>query len=360
MGIESRLAARRIVFLTVPPVQLLDLAGPYEIFDRTGRALPGREPAAYGAYRVEVVSAGRAPLVLSSCALGVASQGYYGDLRGPVDTLLVVGGEGVEGDLGALDPAVLAWLREWAPRVRRLGAVCTGAFALAAAGLLDGRRATTHWQWCDRLARDYPRVRVDAEPIYIRDGDVYTSAGVTAGMDLALALVEEDHGTDVALRIARELMLFLRRPGGQSQFSPALARQGTERRPLRDLHAWILTNLDKRLDVETLARQAAMSPRHFARIFAHEFGVTPARYVERVRVETARRQLEGAALGVAAISAACGFGSADVMRRSFLRLLHVTPQEYRERFHGRPGMDGGAAVARSPDMILPHGAPLAV
>ncbi len=360
MGIESRLAARRIVFLAVPPVQLLDLAGPYEIFDRTGRALPGREPAAYGAYRVEVVSAGRAPLVLSSCALGVASQGYYGDLRGPVDTLLVVGGEGVEGDLGALDPAVPAWLREWAPRVRRLGAVCTGAFALAAAGLLDGRRATTHWQWCDRLARDYPRVRVDAEPIYIRDGDVYTSAGVTAGMDLALALVEEDHGTDVALRIARELMLFLRRPGGQSQFSPALARQGAERRPLRDLHAWILTNLDKRLDVETLARQAAMSPRHFARIFAHEFGVTPARYVERVRVETARRQLEGAALGVAAISAACGFGSADVMRRSFLRLLHVTPQEYRERFHGRPGMDGGAAVARSPDMILPHGAPLAV
>jgi len=327
---------RRIVFLAVPPIQLLDLVGPYEIFSRAGRARPGCDPAARGGYGVEVVSTGCAPLVTSSCALDVAAQGYYRDLRGPVDTLLVVGGAGVEGDLGALDPAVLAWLRDWAPRVRRLGAVCTGAFALAAAGLLDGRRAVTHWQWCDLLARDYPRVRVDAEPIYIRDGDVYTSAGVTAGMDLALALVEEDHGTDVALQIARELVLFLRRPGGQSQFSPVLARQGAERRPLRDLHAWILTNLDKRLDVETLARQAAMSPRHFARVFAHEFGVTPARYVEQVRVETARRQLEGAALSVAAIAAACGFGSADVMRRSFLRLLHVAPHEYRERFRVSP------------------------
>lgn len=319
------LPIRRIVFLAVPPIQLLDLAGPYEIFSRAGRTPSRRVSTALGRYRVEVVSTGREALMTSSCALGVAAQGYYRDLRGPVDTLLVVGGDGVEGGLGALDPAVLAWLRDWAPWVRRLGAVCTGAFALAAAGLLDGRRAVTHWQWCDRLARDYPHVRVDAEPIYIRDGNVYTSAGVTAGMDLALAMVEEDHGTDVALQIARELVLFLRRPGGQSQFSPVLARQGGERRPLRDLHMWMLTNLDKRLDVEALAHQAAMSPRHFARVFAQEFGVTPARYVEQVRVEAARQQLEGAALSVAAIAAACGFGSADVMRRSFLRTLRVIP-----------------------------------
>ncbi len=346
MDTEIGLPTRRIVFLAVPPVQLLDLAGPYEIFSRAGRASLGRDPTVLGGYRVEVVSTGRGALVMSSCALGLAAQGYYRDLRAPVDTLLVVGGEGVEGGLGALDPAVLAWLQGWAPRVRRLGAVCTGAFALAAAGLLDGRRAVTHWQWCDRLARDYPQVRVDAEPIYIRDGNVYTSAGVTAGMDLAL--VEEDHGTDVALQIARELVLFLRRPGGQSQFSPVLARQGSERRPLRDLHAWILTNLDKRLDVETLARQAAMSPHHFARVFAQEFGVTPARYVEQVRVETARRQLEGAALSVAAIAAACGFGSADVMRRSFLRILRVPPQEYRERFRASP-LSGSATPVGDAD-----------
>ncbi len=338
-------AARRVVFLAVPPVQLLDLVGPYEIFSHVAHALGEHNLASRRGYRVEVVSTERAPLVAGNRGLDVAAHGHYRDLRGPVDTLLVVGGEDGEGAVGALDPAALAWLREWAPRVRRLGAVCTGVFALAAAGLLDGRRVVTHWRWCDRLARDYPAVRVDAEPIYVRDGGVYTSAGVTAGMDLALALVEEDHGAAVALRVARELVLFLRRPGGQSQFSPTLARQGTDRRPLRDLHAWILDNLDRTLDGETLARQAAMSPRHFARVFAREVGTTPARYVEEARVGAARQQLEGTDASIADIATACGFGSADVMRRSFLRLLRVTPQEYRTRFHTGPGAGESGLVA---------------
>ena len=334
---------RRVVFVAVPPVQLLDLVGPYETFSWVAHLQPEDDPALRGGYCVEVASTEHAPLVRSSCALGVAAHAHYGDLSGEIDTLLVVGGEGAR---TAADPQLLAWLRRTAPRVRRLGAVCTGAFVLAAAGLLDGRRAVTHWQWCDRLAREYPCVRVDPAPLYIRDGNVYTSAGITAGIDLALALVEEDYGAAVALRIARELVLFLRRPGDQSQFSPALARQGAERRPLRDLHAWMLTNLDQRLDVETLARQAAMSPRHFARVFAREFGVTPARYVAQVRVEAARRQLEGGALGVAAIATTCGFGGADVMRRSFVRLLRVTPQEYRERFQTNGGTEPASVIRR--------------
>ena len=337
--------ARRIVFVAVPPVQLLDVVGPYEVFSRVARSWEGLLQADHAGYRVEVVSVGRDPLVTSGCGLMLGAQGYYRDLTGPVDTLLVVGGEGAR---TVVDPAVLAWLRDWAPRVRRLGSVCTGAFVLAAAGLLDGRRAVTHWRWCAQLAQAYPGVQVEVEPIYLRDGNVYTSAGITAGMDLALALVEEDYGTSVTLQVARELVLFLRRPGGQSQFSPVLARQESERRPLRDLHAWVLAHLDQRLDVETLARQAAMSPRHFARVFAHEFGVTPARYVEQVRVETARRQLEGAMLSVAAVATACGFGSADVMRRAFLRLLQVTPQEYRERFRaGAAALGSGTAFSAS-------------
>lgn len=326
---ERAQTARRIVFVAVPPIQLLDVVGPFEVFSRVARSWDGELLAGLEGYQVEVVSTARDALLASGCGLSVAAQGYYRDLTGPVDTLLVVGGKGAR---TVADPELLAWLRAWAPRVRRLGSVCTGAFVLAAAGLLDGRRAVTHWQWCTQLALTYPDVQVEAEPIYLRDGNVYTSAGITAGMDLALALVEEDCGSETALRVARELVLFLRRPGGQSQFSRALARQESERRPLRDLHAWILDHLDQRLDVAALARQASMSQRHFARVFAHEFGVTPARYVEQMRLETARRQLEGATLSVAAVARACGFGSADVMRRAFLRLLQVTPQEYRERF----------------------------
>jgi transcriptional regulator GlxA family with amidase domain len=218
------------------------------------------------------------------------------------------------------------------PRVRRFGSVCTGAFILAEAGLLDGRRATTHWGSCALLAQRYPRVSVDPNPIFVRDGNVYTSAGVTAGMDLALALVEEDHGHEVALGVARELVLFLRRPGGQSQFSAQLAVQSADRAPLRDLQAWIADNLGGDLSVPALAAHAAMSPRNFARVFTQEVGVTPARFVEQARVEAACRRLEESANGVDAIAAECGFGSTESMRRAFLRRLRVPPSAYRHRF----------------------------
>ena len=210
--------------------------------------------------------------------------------------------------------------------------MCSGAFVLAEAGLLDGKRATTHWRVCDLLARSFPAVEVDPDPIYVRDGNVWTSAGVTAGMDLALALVEEDLGRDVALAIARRMVLFLRRPANQSQFSAPLQAQAAERDGIREAQHLVTEHPEGDCSVAALARAAAMSERNFARCFTDEVGVTPARYVERVRVETARRLLEDTDEGVEAIAAAAGFGTAETMRRTFLRLLRTNPTEYRRRF----------------------------
>jgi transcriptional regulator GlxA family with amidase domain len=225
-----------------------------------------------------------------------------------------------------------------APRVRRLVSVCTGAFVVAAAGLLEGRRATTHWAATGALARAHPRITVDADALFVRDGHVYTSAGVTAGMDLALALVEEDHGRALALSVARHLVLFLKRPGGQSQFSAHLAAQAIPDGPMQGLPAWVVEHLRDDLSVESLARRVAMSPRNFARVFTRTTGTTPARFVARARVEEARRALEDTGLPVDTVAARCGFGSAEQMRRTFRRHLRVVPREYRRRFEtDRPG-----------------------
>jgi transcriptional regulator GlxA family with amidase domain len=281
------------------------------------------------AYSVEIVAATAGPLPTSS-GLRLVAERRFRDVRGGVDTLLVAGGRGAR--TAAKDASLLAWLRRMAPRVRRMGSVCTGTFVLAAAGLLDGHRATTHWAWCDTLAAGHPRITVEPDPIFIRDGRTYTSAGVTAGMDLALALVEEDFGRRVALQVARQLVLFLRRPGGQSQFSTQLAVQTSDREPLRDLQPWIADHLTADLSVSALADRAAMSARHFARLFASELGTTPARFVELQRVEAARRRLEESNDGVDAIASTCGFSGAEVMRRAFLRTLRVSPSDYRSRF----------------------------
>jgi len=320
---------RHVVLVGYPDVQLLDVAGPLEVFAGAARLLDERGDRAGPAYTTELV-APRSGRFATSSGLGLVADRTFGSVRGGVDTLLVAGGPGTAAAM--TDRALLAWLRRMAPRVRRLGSVCTGTFVLAEAGLLDDRRVTTHWNWCAALAERYPRLTVDPDPIFVRDGNVYTSAGVTAGMDLALALVEEDHGREVALTIARQLVLFLRRPGGQSQFSAQLATQAADRQPLRELQAWIVEHPDADLSVPALARRVAMSPRNFARVFAHEVGMTPARFVETVRVEAARRRLEESSHGVDAVAAACGFGTAEAMRRTFLRRLRVPPSAYRSRF----------------------------
>ncbi len=325
-------APRRIAIAIFPGVQILDVTGPHEVFAAATRQLeasPGGSRAA--GYALEVVAQRRGPVRAASGLELVATRAFR-ELRGPLDTLLVAGGEGTRAALG--DRVLLAWLARQAPRARRLASVCTGAFLLAEAGLLAGRRATTHWGSCELLAARYPDVRVEPDPIFVRDGNVYTSAGVTAGMDLALALVEEDLGRAVALAVARRLVLFLKRPGGQSQFSAQLAAQLAQREPLREIQSFILEHPGADLRVEALARRAGMSPRHFARVFARELRTTPARFVEGARVADARRRLEDGAAGVEAVAAACGFGSSETMRRAFLRTLRVGPQEYRRRFRG--------------------------
>ncbi len=320
---------RRIALVAYSDIQVLDVTGPLEVFARTARWLCEHGHRTTPAYTTELLATTSGTITASS-GLRLGVDRTVREVRGRIDTLLVAGGIGARAAMH--DPLLLRWLRHMAPRVRRLGSVCTGAFVLAEAGLLDGRRATTHWRACAVLAREYPQISVDPDPIFVRDGNLYTSAGVTAGMDLALALVEEDHGREVALQVARELVLFLRRPGGQSQFSAQLAVQAADREPLRELQAWIADHLDTDLSVPTLAARVAMSPRNFARVFTREVGVTPARFVEMARIEAARRRLEESAHGVDAVAAQCGFGTAESMRRAFVRHLRVPPSAYRHRF----------------------------
>jgi transcriptional regulator GlxA family with amidase domain len=246
------------------------------------------------------------------------------------DTLVVAGGEGSR--RATADAEIVDWIARASRRARRTTSVCTGSYLLAAAGLLDGRRATTHWAFADSFSERYPAVDLDPEPVFVRDGDVWTSAGVTAGMDLALALVEDDLGPEVALTVARALVVFLKRPGGQSQFSGALTAQQATRPALRELQAWIVGHLDEDLSVAALAERARLSERSFARAFRHEVGQTPAAYVEALRVERARTLLEDGAESLDAVARGAGFGSAEVLRRAFHRRVGVGPAAYRERF----------------------------
>jgi len=316
---------RRIVIFTFPGSQSLDVAGPLEVFAATERTSGTQR------YTTEVV-APAAGTVRTMSGLGLVADAAIADVRGPIDTLVVAGGD--EAGIGAMltDAAVLAEVRRLAAASRRVASVCSGAFVLAAAGLLDGRRATTHWSACDRLARGFPAVTVERDPIFVRDGNVFTSAGVTAGIDLSLALMEEDHGHTVAMGVARQLVVFLKRPGGQAQFSAALATQTADRDDVTDVQTWIADHLAADLSVPALAERAVMSPRHFARVFRAATGATPARYVEQARVEAARRRLEESDDGVDTVAASCGFGTAETMRRAFLRAVHVAPTDYRRRF----------------------------
>ena len=319
---------RQVVMVLFDGVQSLDVTGPLEVFSGAGRLLDQVGRTARG-YELSTLSIDGKPL-RTSCGLTIVPHGRLEQAPARIDTLIVPGGSGVRAAAG--DASLLAWIAAASRRSRRTASVCTGAFALAAAGLLDGRRATTHWSAASALARAYPLVDVDADPIFIRDGEVWTSAGVTAGMDLALALVEDDLDREAALTIARHLVLFLRRPGNQSQFSATLAAQQPEREPLREAQRLVLEDVAADHGVEAMAARAHMSARHFARAFAAETGVTPARYVERVRLEAARRHLEDGGEPVATIAAECGFGTAETMRRVFLRALAVGPAEYRRRF----------------------------
>jgi transcriptional regulator GlxA family with amidase domain len=317
-----RRMTRRVVIVAVDGAQSLDVLGPVEVLQGAAAVVGG-----IGGYEVVVCGPDGGSIALSN-GLTLSCAELPRSPRG-IDTIVVAGGEGTR----ALTPdhPVVVWLARVAPRVRRVASVCTGALALAHAGLLDGRRATTHWAYCDLLAARFPEVSVQREPIYVRDGSVWTSAGVTAGMDLTLALVEDDLGPEVALTVARWLVLFMKRPGGQAQFSAGLAAQAAVRAPLRELQGWMSDNLASDLSVGALAERACLSERQFARAWRAETGVAPGAYVEELRVERARALLEGG-LSVAGAARGAGFASPEVLRRVFHRRLGVAPGAYRERF----------------------------
>jgi transcriptional regulator GlxA family with amidase domain len=315
-------SVRRVVIVAFPDCMSLDVVGPAEVFASAGR------------YEVQVVAPDSEPFPMSN-GMQVVPSGSFDSVEGRIDTLVIAGGAGTRA--AATDPRVTAWVRSAAKRSRRVTSVCSGAFVLAEAGLLDGLRATTHWQWCDTLARLYPEVEVERDAIFVVDGSTYTSAGVTAGIDLALALVEEDLGPEAAREVAQQLVVFLRRPGGQSQFSAQLATPAAAREPLREVQDWIAANPGENLSVQALAERAAMSPRNFARAFRRETGMTPAAYVEWVRVEQARIALEGSSAQVETIARHCGFGTVETMRRAFHRRLGIGPAAYRNRF--RPQLE---------------------
>jgi len=324
-------AVRVIDVLAYPAVQLLDVAGPVQVFASANDIVAGAGGGGGGGgarpYLLRIVSQdGEGVTATAGVALAAVPLTQLGEA---LDTLIVAGGEGAEA--AAENPILVDWLRQRATQARRVASVCTGAFLLAAAGILDGRRAATHWKYCARLAQRFPTVRVEPDPIFVRDGPVWTSAGVTAGIDLALALVEEDLGRAVALAVARYLVVFLKRPGGQAQFSAALALQASEDK-FGALHDWINGHLASDLSLSALADQAGMSERSFSRHYAEATGQTPARAIERLRVEAARRLLSESRLPVKRVAQRCGFGSEETMRRGFLRLLAVTPQDYRSRF----------------------------
>jgi transcriptional regulator GlxA family with amidase domain len=329
-GRDAAIAPRTVAVLVYPGFQPLDAVGPLDVFSGANDAWRARHPDG-GAlpYAPELVAPEAGP-VTGASGYALLAQADITHVRRGLDTLLVAGGWGVREALR--DRRLVEWVRRQARQARRVASVCTGAFLLAEAGLIDGLRVTTHWSTCESLQACYPRLRVDGDPIYVREGRIWTSAGVTSGMDLALALVEEDLGREIALTVARYLVLFLRRPGGQSQFSAQLANQLAAREPLRELQVWIAEHPQADLSVEALARRAGMSPRHFARVFGREVGMTPARFVEEARVEAARRRLEETDDGVAAVAAAVGFRTPETLRRAFLRVLGVSPAAYRSRF----------------------------
>ncbi|RAU93359.1 GlxA family transcriptional regulator [Mycobacterium colombiense] len=313
---------RKVVIAGFPGVQALDVVGPYDVF--TGASM-----LTGGGYDVAFASVGGQPVATATGLAFVTTP--LPDPADPIDTVVLPGGAGV--DEARADAELVAWIKAVAGQARRMVTVCTGAFLAAEAGLLDGQRVTTHWAFAERLAAQFPAIEVNADPIFVRSSQtVWTAAGVTAGIDLALALIEDDHGTEIAQTVARWLVLYLRRPGGQTQFAAPVWMPRARRDSIREVQEAIEAEPGRPHSIGDLARRAAMSPRHFTRVFTAEIGEAPGQYVERIRTEAARRQLEETDDTVVAIAARCGFGTAETMRRNFLRRVGISPDQYRKAF----------------------------
>ena len=320
--------ARNIGIVIFPGAQILDITGPFEVFSLASMALQWEGITQETIYSIKLLAESPGPIITMS-GLQVVADAAYDDAELNFDTLLISGGciTHVLSDTKLID-----WINSMPTKVNRLASVCTGTFLLAEAGLLAGRKATTHWNYCQQLAKQYPLTQVEADHIYIRDGHIFTSGGITSGIDLALAMVEEDWGQELALYVARFLVMFLKRPGGQSQFSAYLTNEASHRSDIRELQGWIMTHCEDDLRVEVLAKRMAMSPRNFARLFLTETGMTPAKFVEMTRIDAARHLLETSKLCIDSIADKTGFKDQERMRRAFIRQLGVNPQNYRQRF----------------------------
>lgn len=309
---------RKVVIVGPPPVQILDVTGPLEVFSSAG------------GYDVILGNPGLGRTLQTSRNIALTDAVPIREITGAIDTLVIAGGPGAE--TGSYDPEFVAWIADAAKRSRRIASICTGTFLLGAAGLIDGRKVVTHWKFCDRLATEFPDAIVHPEPIFLQDGPIYTSAGIAAGIDLALALVEGDQGHAAALSIARFLVMFLVRPGGQAQFSHMLSHQAVTSKPLRELQVWMMENLREDLTVEKLADRLGMSARHFTRVCLKEVRMNPGEFVDRLRVEAAQQMIDSSNKGLKEIADECGLQTADSMRRTFLRVLGITPRQYLDRF----------------------------
>lgn len=322
---SSAIEHRSIGVLIYPQAEVLDITGPHEVFSMALGFQQQQQSSR--PYEVFLIAATMQPVKMSS-GMQIQPDYCFDDCPVPLDTLVVPGAESIEQALS--NSALLDWISQQSGKVRRLVSICTGAFFLAELGLLDGKRVTTHWGYCQLLQKSYPALEVVPNALYIKQDNIYTSAGITAGMDLALALVEEDESKEIAMSVARKLVLFYKRPGGQNQFSEFILSQSNSH--FNDLIDWIMQNLSKDMSIENLAGQVNMSPRNFIRLFKKELEQTPAKFIENLRLRQARILLENRTSGLKEIARQCGFKSEEQMRRAFLRRLCVTPQEYRTRF----------------------------
>ncbi|MBA4167918.1 MAG: helix-turn-helix domain-containing protein [Chitinophagaceae bacterium] len=327
---SSRQLRKTVVIVAMPGSRLLDIAGPGDVFSMASAILNNMTGMDAGGYKIVVASAVKAKHIVTASGMKISCDIRLTDIDFPVDTLLIGGAYFEMPD--KISSVFYSWLRANNSIIRRMGSVCVGAFILAKAGLLDHKRATTHWEYCTQLQADYPLVKVDSSQFFVKDGKMYTSGGITSGMDLALALVEEDLGRAIALQVARKLVLPLRRAGNQLQFGNLLLPYELKSPLVRAIRQWVLVNLDKAIRVEQMAAEENMSPRNFARVFLKETGLTPAKFVEKIRIEVARQHLEDSTLSMEQIAERCGLGNPVSMRRVFLRHLQISPGFYRNAF----------------------------
>jgi transcriptional regulator GlxA family with amidase domain len=328
VGLPRQERRRRVVIVVIPGATPLEFIGPMEYLGEANFMLDHSDRSDLG-YDIEMVTT-RPGIVYERKGLKIVVDRSYRQLRGKIDTLIF---QPIDYDERCLqDKHFISWVGRIATRVRRVATVCIGTYILAEAGVLDGRRATTHWSAVEDFARRYPRVNLEADPIYVKDGNVYTSAGASSGLDLTLALIEEDFGSELALRVAQGMVMYLKRPGNQAQFSVHMSQRSPEDQKLQQLQSYIAENLHRDLNVESLADRVGMSARNFARVFGREVGMTPGRFIERSRLERARQLLEQSDLSISQISTRCGYGTTEGMRLAFDRNLSVVPRDYRRRF----------------------------